>query len=182
MSEVIENKPETVPAEAPKETPTEAKPTPAEEIVYDLKLSEKSHLKSEDVASAVEFAKANKLSLDQAKAVLSSQEGLYSTFLDRQQSHLKGVHEQWLKDVEADPEIGGTKLKESAENAAYAFKHFGSEKLGEVLEKSSIGNHPEMIRFAAKIGALLKNDRSEHSNTTVTEEKSLADIIYGGTK
>lgn len=182
---VVETPPATPPVETPPaEVPSPEVPSPEAppaEPVYELKLSENSPLKEEDIGSVVEFAKANKMSPEQAQATLVRNEALLTGFREAQQRHLDSVHAQWLKDVESDPEIGGAKLKETSADAELAFKHFGNEKLGEVLERSKLGNHPEFVRFAAKIGALIKNDRSVHSNTTVVE-RSREDILYGSMK
>lgn len=67
-------------------------------------------------------------------------------------------NEQWQKEVKSDPEVGGAKLESTLANAARARVRFGTEGLNKILDDSGLGNHIEMVRFFAKIGAAISED------------------------
>lgn len=63
----------------------------------------------------------------------------------------------WLKQVKADPELGGRRLKRTLENAQYAMR-YGTAKFRKLLDETGYGNHPEVVRFCARIGAAIRTD------------------------
>lgn len=65
---------------------------------------------------------------------------------------------KWVDDAKADKEIGGAKWDTSKSDAQRAIKTLGTPALGEYLNASGGGNHPELIRLMAKVGAMLKED------------------------
>lgn len=65
---------------------------------------------------------------------------------------------KWADDAKADKEIGGDKWGTTVSDAQRAVKTLGGEGLREYLNASGGGNHPELIRFMAKVGAMLKED------------------------
>ena len=70
---------------------------------------------------------------------------------------------QWGETVKADKEIGGDNLDESLGNAKTAIKQFASDGLRQLIDRPSkdnpgglgLGNHPEFIRFMARVGRAL---------------------------
>jgi hypothetical protein len=67
--------------------------------------------------------------------------------------------EGWMTQAKADPEIGGAKWDATVKDASGIVKRFGNEALRDYLNASGAGNHPEMIRFMAKVGAMIGEDR-----------------------
>lgn len=62
----------------------------------------------------------------------------------------------WLDEAKADTEIGGGKWDASVHNAAKALDAFGFKEghpFRKALEETGFGNHPDMIRAFARIGA-----------------------------
>lgn len=66
---------------------------------------------------------------------------------------------KWADDAKADNEIGGTKWDGTVSNARRAVERFGTPELREYLNASGGGNHPELIRFMAKVGAAIGEDQ-----------------------
>lgn len=64
----------------------------------------------------------------------------------------------WADQAKADPEIGGNKFDTTLANAKSALTRFGTPDLNSYLETSGAGNHPEVIRLMAKVGAMIGED------------------------
>lgn len=69
-----------------------------------------------------------------------------------------GTVAKWVDDAKADKEIGGAKWDATVSNATRAVKTLGTPELKDYLEATGGGNHPELIRFMAKVGAMIKED------------------------
>lgn len=97
-------------------------------------------------------AKAQKLvdmHFDQLKALAETQAA----------DHRKAVA-SWEKSVRDDPDMGGARFDETLERGRAAVRRFGDPKLVEFLDASGLGSHPEFVRFAAKVGAAIREDEA----------------------
>lgn len=147
----------TTSTEAPASASTpDAKPT--ESVVpesYELKMPEGVQL---DSAAAEEFtAIAKELKLDQAAAQKVADVG--AKMAQRQaEAHAKLV-ETWTEQVKTDKDIGGDKLDENLGIARKAIDTFGSPELKELLNSTGLGNHPEVVKLAYKVGKAISEDR-----------------------
>lgn len=65
----------------------------------------------------------------------------------------------WVDDAKKDSEIGGDKWDGSVRNARRAVETYGTPALREYLDATGGGNHPELIRFMAKVGATVREDK-----------------------
>lgn len=81
----------------------------------------------------------------------------------------------WIDQAKADPEMGGDKWGGTAEAASGAIKEFGSDGLKAYLNETGGGNHPELIRFAAKAGAEIARLRA-----LIKEDDPVTDTAQGG--
>lgn len=64
----------------------------------------------------------------------------------------------WADTAKADKEIGGAKWDTTVAASQRAVKTLGTPELREYLNASGGGNHPELIRFMAKVGAMISED------------------------
>ena len=64
----------------------------------------------------------------------------------------------WAEQTRNDKELGGANLPQTLGVARQALQQFASPELNQLLKDSGIGNHPEMVRFAYKIGKAISND------------------------
>ncbi|MHB0785584.1 hypothetical protein [Bradyrhizobium sp. 5.13L] len=69
-----------------------------------------------------------------------------------------GTPDKWADTAKSDKDIGGTKWDGTVSTAVRAVNTLGSPGLKEYFEASGAGNHPEVIRFMAKVGAMIKED------------------------
>lgn len=88
----------------------------------------------------------------------------------------KGV---WGKEVLADKELGGDKLAENLSVAKKTLDTFGTPALTELLNKSGMGNHPEVIRLFLKVGKQISDDKVLVSGNRAPSPQNHADKLYG---
>lgn len=149
-------------AEHDKTKPAEKSDDPADKVPedgkYDLKMPEGIEIDTE-LAEALgpEFAD---LKLTNAQA-----QKLVDKYIEIQKGREEGKFktwgetiQKWADDAKADKEIGGTKWDGTVSNARRAVDTLGTPELREYLNASGGGNHPELIRFMAKVGAMIKED------------------------
>ncbi len=91
------------------------------------------------------------------------------------------TQENWVKDAKSDKEYGGDKFGASVETAKKSLEKFGTPALREALVFSGMGNHPEMIRFMARVGNAFSDDRPVGSETPAAKGKSAEEELYGAT-
>jgi hypothetical protein len=91
------------------------------------------------------------------------------------------VQSKWLADTQADAEIGGAKLPENLGFAAKAREAFGTPAMREFLEKTKLGNHPEMIRLFVRVGRALQEDKTVQGGQR-GDDRDMASRLYGNTK
>lgn len=133
-------------------------PKPTEPVVpesYELKMPDGVQL---DSAAAEEFtAIAKELKLDQAAAQKLADIG--AKMATRQAEAHAQLVETWTEQVKADKEIGGDKLDENLGIARKAIDTFGSPELKALLNSTGMGNHPEVVKLAFKVGKAISEDR-----------------------
>lgn len=66
--------------------------------------------------------------------------------------------QKWADDAKSDKDIGGTKWDATVKDSRRAVSTLGTPALREYLNASGGGNHPELIRFMAKVGSMIKED------------------------
>lgn len=163
-----ESAPETEKAkDAPKESP---KAAPAEALLGESskKADEapKDEAKEEDIQlSAPEGHKLDDVFLDEFKPLakeygLNSEKAqkLLDVYFKAQAAAAIRTSNEWLEAAKADKEVGGEKLKASAELANKALAKFGTPELRQWLGNSPLANNPELLRIFSRIGAAISND------------------------
>lgn len=152
--------------------PADDKGTKAPES-YDLKMPDGVEL---DTAAADEFkgiAKEYGLTQEQAQKVAD----IGAKMVQRQTEAHQAQVQTWVDAVKADKEIGGDKLNENLAVARKTIDTFGSPELKEMLNVTGIGNHPEIVKMAYKIGKAISDDGFVRGGNT-TAPRSTADIMY----
>jgi hypothetical protein len=164
------------PATAPTDATSTQDAKPTEPVVpeaYDLKMPEGVEL---DQAATTEFtAIAKELKLDQAAAQKLADIG--AKMAQRQADAHAQLVETWTEQVKTDKEIGGDKLAENLGVARKAIDTFGSPELKALLNSTGLGNHPEVVKLAFKVGKAISEDGfvsgSPKGNTTNDPAKKL---------
>lgn len=124
-------------------------------------MAEGSPLQQEHVDAIVSFAKEHGLSQDAAQALVDRESNAAVAFRQAEVDAYEQQAKKWQDELLADKELGGTpeKVAETVQLANRAFKEFGSLELGQMFAKTSLGNNPELIRFAVRIAKAFGDDR-----------------------
>lgn len=85
--------------------------------------------------------------------------------------------QSWENEAKADAEIGGENYDANVAVARKAIETFGNDAFKQVLNESGMGNHPEVIRFAMKAGAALK-EAPVLRGDGAAPAKSFAEKVY----
>lgn len=145
---------------------------------YEFKLPEGVEL---DTAAADQFGVlAKELKLDQATA--QKLVDIAAGMQQRQAEQIAQTVKGWADTSKVDREFGGDKLSENLAIAQKAIDTFGSSELKTMLIKEGLGNHPEVIRFAFRVGKQLSEDAFAKANARSASagEKSPERRLYPG--
>ena len=199
--------PAAPPSAAPVETPPAAKaaetPAPAaapadvlasalvEEKAPEKKADEKPaplELKLPDGFAADEKALgdfktlASELGLDSAKAqkVFDQYVAIEAARTAATEKAYAEQSAKWAAEVEADPDLGGAKLKATQKEVRAAIGFVG-KPFAELMSKTGFGSNPTVIRALARIGRSLANDTISGTEKAPPSGERLSDaaLLYG---
>lgn len=178
---------ETPEAKAEREAKENADKT-APETYADYKLPEGVEIGTEDLAKVNATFKELGLTQVQAQKLIDLQSSLQVAQTSAQAESLKQAFDKqasdWAAEAKADPEIGGDKFDATVTTAQKAMQQFGTPELREFLNKSGIGNHPQLIKLFNKIGNAISEDKVVISGSDATESapKTAAQAMFGDVK
>lgn len=172
------------PADKVTEKPNTEQPKDAPVVPekYDLKIPEGSPLDNSAVERISTLAKEKGLSNEHAQLLLENESKALSSYVDGQEKQLTKTLNEWMEQVKSDPEIGGTSFDANLQLAKDVVNRFGTDKFKEQLEKSRLGNHPELIRMFVKIGKAMGSDSLVTPGAQSPDKKALSDMFYGSSK
>lgn len=148
--------------------------TPAAPETYAFEMPEGMQL---DTAAAAEFsaiAKENNLTQEQATKFT----GIAIAMQQRQIELHANTVAGWAESVKGDKDMGGDKLPATLASTRKVMDAFGTPGLKAALDSSGYGNHPEFIRFVAKIGASLSEDTFVRGGNTSDKPSDGAASMY----
>ena len=132
----------------------------------------------EKLSKFTEAATAAKLSQEDAQSFVD----LYvDAVKEAGEEHVKAwadVQAKWVNDAKEDKEIGGDKFQETIVTAKTALKVLGNEQLIEALNVTGMGNHPEFIRFFAKVGRAIGEDGVHFGRGEAKETTPIANRLF----
>lgn len=92
----------------------------------------------------------------------------------------KTARREWAYMTARDPEIGGSRLPETVHLAQRVINTYGTEGLKELFRVTGLGNHPEVVRFFARVGRAMGEDGfHEGPPAAAGGRKTAAELIYG---
>lgn len=145
---------ESAPADKPAEGQQQDKPQGAPER-YEFRAPEGAELGSDVTDAFAGVAKELNLTQDAAQKVLDK---MAPVLAQRQNAQVQAVQQEWREQSTADKEFGGDKLAENLAVAKKAMDAFASPELRDLLIKSGMGNHPEMVRAFYRAGKAISAD------------------------
>ncbi len=166
-------------AKAPEAKPAEQPPE------IKLELPKDSKLTAADLARVQTFAKANGLNQKQAEGLLADEAKVADERTKAEQKQITDARQKAFADnraaAKADPEIGGEKLARAMESADIALKS-APPSVQDLVRNNPIGDHPDIIRWLAKIGEGMREDSTlsgGQGGDAKPPEKSMAERWYG---
>ena len=94
----------------------------------------------------------------QAQKLVDKYIGIQQERASKQSEGFGKVVTGWADAAKKDPDMGGDKWGATVQASQRAVNALGTPALKEYLNASGGGNHPELIRFMAKAGALISED------------------------
>lgn len=125
---------------------------------YDLKMPDGVELDAELATALGPEFKELGLTNAQAQKLVDKYVAIQQQRAAAQSEGFAQIVEGWADTAKKDPEIGGDKWDASVQAAQRAVNRLGTPALKEYLNASGGGNHPELIRFMAKAGAMIQED------------------------
>lgn len=148
----------TTPAGAPPAVDPKAGTTPPPPADSDLKLPEGFKANEASLAEFKKLAKDHGLKGDAAQKIFDLYASEQKAALEKRAADVEAEHQAWAKAIEADKELGGQNLTATKDACKRALAKFGGAGLEKILNESGLGDHPEVVRFVAKIGRELAED------------------------
>lgn len=108
------------------------------------------------IANFSEVAKELNLPQDKAQMMLDKMQPVLAT---RQMEQLQAASIEWANAARTDQEIGGERFHENLGVAKKAMEAYASPELRQLLNESTLGNNPEVIRLFYRVGKDMSEDR-----------------------
>lgn len=153
---------------------------PAEAAAWELKAPEGSTLSTDEVKAAEKFAKDNGLTQAQAEKILARDIESRTAAQTARQAEATAANDTWLKETQADPDIGGAKLPQTVANVRKALTAIYSPEERALIEKSPFINNRIFVKALNAIGAARAED-TIHGGATpgASPDVHPARILYG---
>ena len=164
---------------------SQTKATPAAPVVpdkYEFKRGEGSLYTDAQLAKFSEYAKAEKLTQEQAQKLFEREDGALKAYVSDQQEQLKAKAAQWAKESQADKEIGGEAFGKNVELSKRIFAKFFDPGVAKFLNDTGYGQNKEVLRGFVKLfkAAGFAEDTLEVPRARESAgPKTTAELFYG---
>lgn len=155
----------------------------APEEYEDFKAPEGVELNGEVIDAFKPLAKELGLSQEQAQKLVDFQVEQAKAHEASVSDYFGNLMTEWQTAVKNDKEIGGQAYDGAIADAKHALNAFGTAELKEALETTGMGNHPEFVRFFARMGKAIKEDGIRVGGTQRSDgPRDPASILYPNQK
>jgi hypothetical protein len=145
----LEVAPEVAPP--PAEGEEEAAPEGAPEE-YKFEFTEGAAIDEDALAELSTIAKELNLPQAEAQKFASMAEKMSQRWSEQLNNHMLDIRTGWRDAVKTDKELGGDAMPQNLAHAKSAIEAFGTPELKKMLDDTGIGDNPEFIRFALRVG------------------------------
>jgi hypothetical protein len=126
---------------------------------YEFALPDGVEIDTELAATAMPVLKEAGVSREGANKLAAFMAQQRATEHTARMEHWDKINREWQDAARKDSEYGGDKFDASLGAANKMIDKFGTPELKEYLTASGGGNHPEMIRFMARVGNAFSDDK-----------------------
>lgn len=155
----------------------------ADETVYELSLpdNDDSGLPPEHIEGVVAFAKANKLSPEQAQKTLERDTVVVKGVTAAHQASWKARTDGYLAALRKDPEVGGSKLPASIKLADKALSTYFAPEVRAELSKLGVIRWPALFKGLVKAGAALGESPQLRGDPPPQKKKTRGEKLFAKT-
>lgn len=146
---------------------------------YDLKLPDGAVVDAATLEKVSAYAKENKLTNEEAQAILNRDNANIASFVEAQKEQLANTSKEWLETMKVDQEIGGETFVKNVELAKRVIDRFGTDDFKKALNETGFGNYPELVRVLVRIGKAMTDDQLVLAGSQAGGKKSAVDVLYG---
>jgi len=148
-------------------------------VEYKLEVPEGAKLDAGYTDEIATFAKEQGLSNDAAQAVLNRDAQLVANAQKVQEEAVQTQRRQWIENLKADKEFGGTRYEETMALAQRVWKRYGPQD----ANLGPFGDSDVLIKLCAAIGRDLKEDSLITGGAVVkAKPKTVANRMYPNLK
>ena len=148
----------------------------------DFQLPDGVELDAQALESVSPLMQQAGLTQEQAQSLVTWYAEQQQAGMQAQQESFNTMVNEWAEQSKNDSEFGGEKFEENIATAKMAIDKFGTPELKDLLESHGVGNHPEVIRFMVKVGALTKEDNpgagGNNLPAKVSQEQNQLNALY----
>jgi hypothetical protein len=133
---------------------------------------------SEDKKSALtSLFKESKLTQEEADKFVKMAVEHSQDIVTKMTDMWDGQKSQWLDELKADQELGGSNYDATITRAKRALSRFGSDALLDVLAQTGLGNNPAVARFLVAVDRKTSEDMAVMGGPAA-KSKRPADVMY----
>lgn len=125
-----------------------------------------------------DLAKDLDLSQSNAQKLVDLYANKMDEFVQAQTQAFADLKEEWANAARTDEEIGGEKFNDNVHLAKSAIDVLGTPELREALNVTGVGDHPEIIRFFAKVGKAISEDKVLFGNLAKGAQRTPEEILF----
>lgn len=161
------------------EAGAQAKATTPPEPEIAVKLPDGVEADTELLGVLKDVAKVSGLKSEHAQKLADAYAAAQSRADEKARVGWEQQQKVWVETLKTDVDFGGTKFDGNVKAAQKAIERFGSPQLRELFNTTGLGNHPELVKFAIRIGKALAEDSiagTQQSNPKGSEEQMLRQL------
>lgn len=160
------------PADGEKEGDKPAdKPADDKPVEYKFELPDDVQVDEARLGEFTEIAKDLKLPPDAAQKIVNLAVAQQKAAVEAHQAQVK----EWGEQVAADKELG---KPENQAVARQAVEQFGTPELKDLLNRTGMGNHPEVVKAFLKVGKAISEDKVIVGRGDAPAVKDAASVLY----
>lgn len=158
-------------------------PKPPED--FDLNIPEGFEASDEALSAFKGLAKELGLQQEQAQKLIDYQAEIAAKQLEADRKQWMETQKVWQTEVRQDAEFGGAEFDKNLALANRVLTKFGTPELLTFLQNTGLSNHPEMVKFAIRLGKAGAEDSVAGTSGSPTDPRAnmtphqrMADAFY----
>jgi len=149
---------------------------------YEFTVPEGYNLNPEASEKVSAIFKKHNLSNEAANEMAAAHVEMMQTYQQAQQDNWLQQRDQWVAQVQKDPELGGANQEKALAAAQRGLQAFGSPGLNKLLVDYGIGDNPDIIRAFYKAGLTVKEDSLMDGKGSGSSKANVDSLFFPNTQ